>query len=254
MTKAEITEAKIRNAIWYLKSGKTKKFVCDFLNIPYSPKKLETIIADFEKRTQREAELKQLAKTKVFSTQEKQAIAKEYLSGESQVSLAKKYFISTAKLKKILIETDTPIRTRGKNAEVQVSHIKQDLDEKLGVGSKVFSSVHNCMGVVTKVYDEEYVSFLESGRQRYVETYPFKPNPKTGLSGKFSEPTEGIHYEIYYDYENGLSMKKSAIIAIRNRILQNLEKTGREMYEVWRTDDDSCFYFVHRNDLYPVKV
>lgn len=254
MTSTEISEAKIRNAIWYIKTGKTKKFVCDYLNIPYSPKKLDSIIADFQKRAERESELKQRAKTKVFSATEIQQIAKQYLEGASQASLAKENFISTAKLKKLLIEAGTPIRSRGSKKQTQVSHIQQDFDSKLTVGSKVFFTVNSCFGTITKVYDEEYLNYLEGGRQRFVETYPFRPNPKTGLSGKYSEPTEGIHYEIYYSFSDGVEMKKSAVVALRSRILKNLEQTGREMYEIWRTDEFSCFYFAHRNHLYPVKV
>ena len=39
-----ISEAKIRQAIWMLKKGKTKKIVCDHIGISYSPKRLDTII------------------------------------------------------------------------------------------------------------------------------------------------------------------------------------------------------------------
>ena len=82
------------------------------------------------------------------------------------------------------------------------------MDSKFKIGSKVFFSKYNCFGVVTQIYDEDYIDYLESGRQKYVEIYPFKPNPKTGMSGKFSEPAEGIHYEIYYIFPDGTEIKK----------------------------------------------
>lgn len=250
----EITEAKIRNAIWYLKNGKTKKFICDFLGIPYSPKKLDSIIDDFHKRLEREAILKQAAKSKIFTQAEKEAIAKDYLAGAAQTALAQQYFISPQRIKKILLETGTPIRGRGKNSEAKVDHIIQDLEAKFAVGDKVFFSKYNCFAIVSAVFDESYIDYLESGRQRYVEIYPFNPNPKTGLSGKYSEPTEGIHYDIYYVFPDGSELKKTAVIQQRNRIIKNLEETGRETYKIWRTDEFACSYFAHRNALYPVKA
>lgn len=251
---AEISEAKIRQVIWMIKAGKTKKACCEHLGIAYNTKKLDSIIEDFHKRIEREAELKKSAKTKIFTQKEKEHIAKEYLAGETQSALAKQYFISPQRIKNILMECNTPIRGRGKNSEAKVDHIIQDLEVKFTKGDKVFFSKYNCFGVVTQVYDEDYIEYLESGRQKYVETYPFKPNPKTGLAGRFHEPAEGVHYEVYYVFPDGVEMKKSAVIHLRNRVMKNLEETGRESYDIWRTDEYACSYPAHRDDLYPVKA
>lgn len=250
----EISEAKIRQVIWMLKSGKTKKACCEHLGIAYNTKKLDTIIEEFHNRLNREAELKKAAKTKIFTQKEKESIAKAYLAGETQSALAAQFFISPQRIKNILMETNTPIRGRGKNSEAKVDHIIQDLETKFKVGDKVFFSKYNCFAVVTRVFDEDYVDYLESGRQKYVEIYPFKPNPKTGMAGRFHEPAEGIHYEIYYVFPDGTEMKKSAVINQRNRIMKNLEETGRETYDIWRTDEFACSYPAHRDDLYPVKA
>ena len=40
-----IPEAKIRQAIWMLKKGKTKKAVCDHVGMAYSPKRLDTPVS-----------------------------------------------------------------------------------------------------------------------------------------------------------------------------------------------------------------
>jgi hypothetical protein len=250
----EISEAKIRQVIWMLKTGKTKKACCEHLGIAYNTKKLDTLVEDFHKRIEREAELKKAAKTKIFTQKEKEAIAKQYLAGEAQSSLAEQYFISPQRIKNILMETNTPIRGRGKNSEAKVDHIVQDLETKFTVGDKVFFAKYNCFAIVDNVFDEEYIELLENGRQRYVETWPFKPNPKTGMSGRFHEPAEGVHYEIYWTLANGDEMKLSAVKQQRARIMKTIEETGREYYSVWRADTDNCFYYAFRDELYPVKA
>jgi hypothetical protein len=248
----EVSEAKIRNAIWYLKVGKTKKFVCEFLNIPYNTKKLDKLIEDFRAKEQREAELKKAAKTKVFSQKEKEAIAAQYLSGEAQSTLSKQYFISPQKIKSILIEMNVPIRGRGKNTEATVDHIVQNLDVKFKKADKVFIAKFNCAGTISEVYDEEYLEQLESGRQRYQETHPFNPD-RHGFAGKYCDVTDGVHYEIYWQLEDGTEMKLSAMKDLRNRIIKSLEETGREYYLVWREDEQGGFYHFNRDSLYPIR-
>ena len=87
----EIPEAKIRQAIWMIKSKKTKKSVCEHLGIAYNTKRLDSIIQEFHDRLAREADLKKKARTKVFTDKEKRAIADEYLNGETQSAIAKTY-------------------------------------------------------------------------------------------------------------------------------------------------------------------
>jgi hypothetical protein len=54
----EISEAKIRQAIWMIKAKKTKKAVCEHLGIAYNTKRLDAIIQEFHDKQEREAELK----------------------------------------------------------------------------------------------------------------------------------------------------------------------------------------------------
>jgi hypothetical protein len=249
----EIPEAKIRNAIWYLKTSKTKKFVCDFLGIAYNTKKLDKIIEDFHAREQREKELKQLAKNKIFSDIEKREIAKTYLAGESQSAIASQYYVSPQKIKNILIQMNVPIRGRGKKSEAKVDHIKQDLEVKFNKNEKVFIAKYNCFGIIHTVYDEDYIEFLENGRQRYQELKPFKPDIY-GLSGKHVEPALGVHYEIYWQLEDGSELKLEAMKRLRQRIINTIEETGREHYLVWRDDEQGGFYYFTRDNLYPIKA
>lgn len=246
----DISEAKIRNAIWYLKKGKTKKFVCEFLGMPYNTKKLDGVINDFHKKQEREAELKKKAKTKVFTKAEKDSIAKDYLSGETQSAIAKTWYVSPQRIKNVLIELGVPLRARGKKAAAKVDHIIQDLEVKFNKGEKVFIAKHNCFGIIKEVFDEDYLDFLENGRQQYRETYPFTAKSQK----KFIEPQEGIHYEIYWCLEDGKEMKLNAMLNHRDYVNKVIEDTGREFYRVWRDDEQGGFYNLYRDQIFPIRT
>lgn len=250
---AEIPEAKIRQVKWMLKTGKTKKACCELLGIAYNTKRLEKIVEDFDNKEAREAELKKAARNKIFTEAEKAAIAKSYLNGETQSALAKQFYVSPQRIKKILIETGTPIRARGKKQAATVDHIIQDLESKFKEGDKVFIAKENCFAVVDKVYDEDFLEYLETGRQKAIELVEFKPD-RLGSSGGHYEPKEGIHYDVYWLFDDGSSMKMQAMLRLRNQVINNLEETGREFYRVWRNDEYSAFKYVKRHELYPVKA
>jgi len=245
--KLEISEAKIRQAIWYLKKKKTKKFVCEHLGIKYNTKRLDSIIKEFNEGLARDKRLKAAAKVKVFSNAEINSIIKEYLNGGTQTGIAKEWYISAARVKKILVENNVPIRARGKNKKATVAHIVQDLDVQFNNNDRVFIAKYNCFGVIKQIYDEKYVEYLERGTQRYVELTKF-------IRGRnnYLEPKIGIHYEIYWVLEDGKEMKMSAVNRLRNNILAILEDTGREYYLVWRDDDYAGNYYLSREQLYPV--
>ena len=101
-SKVEISEAKIRQAIWMLKVNKTKKQVCEHLGIAYNTKRLDTIINDFHEKNKRIADLKAKARYKKFTEAEKKGIAEAYLNGETQSKLAEQFYISATRIKKYL--------------------------------------------------------------------------------------------------------------------------------------------------------
>ena len=125
-----IPEAKIRQAIWMLKKGKTKKAVCDHVGMAYSPKRLDTLIEDFHKRIEREKQLKAKARFKKFSESEKKSMADDYLKGDGLSAIAQRNFISPQRVKKFLMELNVPLRSRGKKKAAKVEHVVQDLDIK----------------------------------------------------------------------------------------------------------------------------
>ena len=252
---AEITEAKIRQAIWMLKANKTKKSVCEHLGIAYNTKRLDNIIKEFHEKLEREAELKKKARNKIFTKAEKQGIADAYLGGETQSSLAKQFHISPQRIKKILMDMNVPIRARGKGKAAQVDHVVQDLEVKFTRGDKVFLASENCFAVVREVYDEEWLELHENGFQKYIETYPFKPG-RNGMAGKYSEPARGIHYEIYWMLEGEVlpTRKLDAFLHQREKISKVIEETGRESYLIYKTDDYGGYKTVTRDRLFPVKA
>jgi hypothetical protein len=253
---AEITEAKIRQAIWMIKAKKTKKSICEHLGIAYNTKRLDQIINDFYAKEEREADLKKKARTKIFNKTEKQAIADDYLAGESQSAIAKRNYISAQRVKNILMEMNVPIRARGKGKAAKVDHVIQDLEVRFTKGDKVFLAQENCFADVREVYDEDYLEELENGRQKWVDLAPFNPDPKTGMCGKFYEPAKGVHYELYWLLEGQTlpSWKLDSFLLHREKVSKVIEETGRESYLIYKTDDYGGYKTVTRDKLFPVKA
>jgi DNA-binding CsgD family transcriptional regulator len=253
---AEITEAKIRQAIWMIKAKKTKKSICEHLGIAYNTKRLDQIIKDFHDRQEREADLKKKARSKIFSKTEKQSIADDYLSGDSQSAIAKRNYISPQRVKNILMEMNVPIRARGKGKAAKVDHVVQDLEVRFNKNDKVFYAPENCFATVREVYDEEYLEYLENGKQKWIELAPFNPDPKTGLCGKFAEPEKGVHYEIYWLLEGQqfATWKIDSLLLHRQKIDKVIEETGRESYLIYKNDDYGGYKIVTRDKLFPVKA
>ena len=246
-----IPEAKIRQAIWMLKKGKTKKAVCEHIGISYSPKRLDTIIEDFHKRIEREKELKAKARFKKFSESEKKSMADDYLSGNGLTAIGERNFISPQRVKKFLIELNVPLRGRGKKSEAKVDHIVQDLEVKFKIGDKVLIARNSQFAIVKEIFDEEWVEeHRNPARRRYVELHPMKAARKK--YGEDFEGTEDVHWQIYWQYDNGSEWKESAIKYRIDQIESILEKTGRESYRLSTQGDSSQFLEEHRNNLYPV--
>lgn len=232
----DIADSKIKIAKWYLRSKKTKKFVCEYIGIPYNTKKLDQLIADHDEREERTARLKAEAKTKELSAATIKDIVASYIKGEAQSKIAERYYITSARVKSILLSNNVPIRSRKKNAPAKVDHIRQNLDDQLKINDKVYYSALSCNAVIADVHDENKLEYLKSGRQRYVETYAF--NEKTS---KHLEPVEGIHYEIYWQLPDKKEIKLRSLKSIISRIETILECTGRESYDIWVEGDDAHY-------------
>lgn len=243
MTKI-VSDAKIRNAIWYLKTGKTKKFVCEYLQISYNVNTLNKLITDFKAKEVREVELRKAKQKQELTILDKQQIIQQYLAGNSQTQLAKDFFISLARVKKVLLESNVPIRSRKGYA---TSHITENTEQAILPKSTVFCKKHNCYAIVDTVYDEAYLEYLDKGILVKIDLYKFTP-------GKFKQPQLGIHYDWYIQLPDGKQLKQSAIAAIRKNILQCLSETGLEYYRIWRTDEQACYYTVNRSDICLVKA
>jgi len=243
----EIPEAKIRQAIWMLKVNKTKKAVCEHLGIAYNTKRLDKLIEDFKAKEIREKELKEKAKITALTDAIKKDIVKSYLNGEAQSTIATRYYISAQRVKAVLLESNVPIRARAKNAPAKTEHIVQDLDIKFKVQDRAFFGPENSFVTILKVFDEEYAEKLRQGRQRWIELYPWKEDDR------FPEPVLDIHYQIYWELEDGSSWKLESLKHHIKRVEDSIAETGRETYEVW-IENDHAFrkMFVPRSDLFPV--
>ena len=124
----EISETRIRQAIWMQKVGKTKKNICEHLGIAYNTKRLDILIQDFKDREIRQAELKKKARAKPLTESNKETIVNSYQNGESQNAIAKQLYLTPQKIKTVLIEKGVPIRARKKKGQANVDHVFLDLD------------------------------------------------------------------------------------------------------------------------------
>lgn len=247
----EIPEAKIRQVIWMIKSNKTKKACCDHLGIAYNTKRLDAIIEDFRQKEERQKELKKKARAKTLSAGEIKQIVGDYLDGENQSAIAKRLYISPQRVKKVLMENNVPIRARGKNKPAQVSHVVQNLDALFKTGDRVFVPEKNTFAKVYEVYDEEWVEYYRSPiRRKYVELHAMKSaKQKHGID---FEGYPDIHYQIYWEYDNGSSWKEDAIIRLIKKVETYIEETGRETYLAYMESDHGGYFSGTRDKFYPV--
>ena len=248
---SDISEAKIRQAIWMLKKGKTKKIICEHLGISYSPKRLDAIIEDFHKDNNREKQLKSKARFKVFSQIEKEGIADDYLKGDGLTNIGERYYISPQRVKKFLIELNVPLRGRGKKSQAKVDHIVQDLEIKFKVNDNVLIAKNSQFAKIIEIFDEEWIEKHRNPiRKRYIELHAMKDARKK--YGEDYEGKEDIHWNVYWQYEDKSEWKEQAIKYRIHQIESTLEETGRESYKVYVKGDYGHFVEEHRNNLYPV--
>ena len=244
--KKEIPESKIRQVIWMLKAGKTKKVCCEHLGIAYNTKRLDTIITEFKEGIEREERLKKEIRAKPIEETTKKQIIDSYLKGESASAIAESLYLTPQKVKQVLIEGNVPIRARSKRGEANVDHVIQDLDKKFVKGEKVFVAKVNGFAIVKEIYDEEYLERFDNAHLKSVELYAWsKLIPD-------QEPVEGIHFESYYVLDDGSEWKREAAQNFINRITKIIEETGRETYLVYHTGEYCYFAEYYRRDLFPI--
>lgn len=239
----ELSEAKIRNVIWMLKNKKTKKQCCEYLGISYNTKKLDDVVKNFLDREVRVKELKLKAQKNPLSETQKKDIIKSYQDNEPVSKIAENHFISAYRVKKLLLESNIPIRGRGKKI-AHTDHIIQDLDKKFVIKERVFVPRYNTYGHVTKIWDENWIEYLEEGSEKYVELIPME---KLKVD---EEPRENVHYSRYWVLPDGSSMMRSAVENQIQMTLKCIEKNGTEFYTVYL--DGKGSYDLLRKDLFAV--
>ena len=248
----EISETKIRQAIWMQKVGKTKKDICSHIGIAYNTKRLDIIIQDFKDKEIRQAELKKKARAKPLTESNKETIVNSYQNGESQNAIAKQLYLTPQKIKTVLIEKGVPIRARKKKGQANVDHVIQDLDVKFSKNDRVFIPDINSFAKIKEVWDEEWIDIhRQPRRRRYVQLHPLIDARKK--YGQEYEGKEDVHWNIYWQYDDGSEWKESAI---KNKIIQVetvIEETGREYYSVYVEGDYQHYRTELRNNIYPVR-
>ena len=248
----EISETKIRQAIWMVKANKTKKSICEHLGIAYNTKRLDTILQEFHDKEARLKELKKKRSKNPFTEAEKKKIVTDYNNGESQSSIATRLYASPQRIKNVLIEMNIPIRARSKTGAAQVDHVVQDLDVIFEKGDRVFIPKINSFGKVKEVFDEEWIDYhRQPERRKWVELGSLEAAREK--YGPDYEGREDVHWNIYWQYDNGREWKETAIKEKIRYTESVIEETGREYYRIFVEGDYGHFRDEKRENLFPVK-
>jgi hypothetical protein len=242
ITIENIDEADLRVALWMSNSGKTKKSICEYLKIKYNTTRLTKILTQFQEALANQEVQKKAAKKKIFTDEEKDIIARRYLEVNSMAKVAEEYYVSSARIKAILIEKQVPIKGR---KSILVDHIHQDLDTAFSVGSSAFSKIHKSKCLIERKYDESYVEYLKNGSIKTVD------NPYV----KDDDSRDGVNYYVYWILDDGTNMGLlSSVEALIKSIENTLIKEGQEFYRVkiQNSEGDDYFGFCKRGDLYKI--
>ena len=242
ITIENIDEADLRVALWMSNSGKTKKSICDYLKIKYNTTRLTKILTLFQEALANQEVQKKAAKKKIFTDEEKDVIARRYLEVNSMAKVAEEYYVSSARIKAILVEKQVPIKGR---KSILVDHIHQDLDAAFSIGNTVFSKIHKSKCLIERKYDEAYVEYLKNGSIKTVD------NPYV----QDDDSRDGVNYYVYWILDDGTNMGLlSSVEALIKSIENTLIKEGQEFYriKIQNSEGDDYFGFCKREDLYKI--
>ncbi len=103
-----------------------------------------------------------------------------------------------------------------------------------------------------KVYDEEWIEYhSENYRSRYIELPALKEARKQ--LGENFEGREDVHWNVYWDYENGKSCKAFAMKHEISRHEEDIARYGRETYLLSILGDRTHYLELPRHQLFPVR-
>ena len=102
------------------------------------------------------------------------------------------------------------------------------------------------------MFDEELIQYhSENYRSRYVELSPLKEAQKQ--FGEEFEGREDVHWNIYWEYENGRSCKSFAMKHEIARHQEDIARYGRETYLIAIMGDQSHYRELPRHQLFPIR-
>ena len=117
---------------------------------------------------------------------------------------------------------------------------------------RVFIPKINAFGKVKEVFDEDWIDYhRQPNRRRYVELHGLQEAKKK--YGETFEGREDVHWNIYWQYDNGTEWKESAIKYRIGQVESMIEETGREYYSIFVDGDYGHFRNEKRENLFPVK-
>ncbi len=268
----EIPEHRIRNVKWMLKANKSKKECCSYLGIAYNTTRLKKIIEEFNQKEIRLKELKQKAKLKNFTEQNKVQIVEDYLSGEAMSAMAERLYVPSTRIRAVLIEKQIPIRGKGKKSQVKTAHIVKDNKKKYKKGDRIYVVpapyyentdkngkikqifAHKAgYAKITGILDETFCDVWDEGMiEEYTKWAPHVDiESKTFKTHWPNGPIEGQHYTVFWVNVEGDAYDRLSLQMKYTSHLSIIAKYGVEGYMI-TLEEDGANRFITRNEIYEV--
>lgn len=191
-----ISDEKFKEAIQWLEDGKTKKGACEILGVA-SNSTMERLIQEWQDQQIVTAEMKKKKRGTPLQPHEIVIIIESYLQGDSLEQIADRLYRSTAMVKAELERRGANLKFNekldpSKPLELHPPEVPEQLmSDTFAVDEEVWVAAYQCMGVVTKVMDNDVyrVWLLAEDRQKYVHQYAWdlasmKPFAELGVNIK----------------------------------------------------------------------
>jgi len=132
----------------------TKKAACEILNIRYNPKRLSTIIEQYEERIEYEKKARARNKGKPLTDRDYKYIILNYLKGDSMSGIADSIYRSASTIKKALQDKHIPLRDSSVDYWNPSIIPDEAIREEFHIGQLVWSARYNSVAEIINIRED----------------------------------------------------------------------------------------------------